>query len=212
MPALGSALGFFTAPRAFDVVRSHKVPLASADFGDIEQVFGALEREAEGALKSAGAAGQVRFERSVDARFVGQGSETPLPVPGGDFAQLSRADLRQRFDTAYARLYGRTYAECAVEFVSFRVRASLPVKLLELPRLPAVAGATAARALKGERPAYCPVAGGMVPHTVYDRYRLAPGVRFTGPAIVEERESTVVIGAGGEARVDEYGFLWIDLG
>jgi N-methylhydantoinase A/oxoprolinase/acetone carboxylase beta subunit len=209
---VGSALGFFTAPRAFDVVRSHKVPLASADFGDIEKVFRALENEAEGALKSAGAEGQVQFERSVDARFVGQGSETPLPVPGGDFAQLAAAELRQRFDAVYAKLYGRTYPECAVEFVSFRVRASLPVKLLELPRLPSVPGATAARAQKGERPAYCPLAGGMIAHAVYDRYALAPGVRFTGPAIVEERESTVVIGAGGAARVDEYGFLWIDLG
>jgi len=51
----------------------------------------------------------------------------------------------------------------------------------------------------------------MIPHAVYDRYRLVPGVRFAGPAIVEERESTLVVGAGGQARVDDYGFLWIDL-
>ncbi|MCC7461086.1 MAG: hydantoinase/oxoprolinase family protein [Gammaproteobacteria bacterium] len=208
---VGSALGFFTAPRAFDVVRSHKVALADADFGDLEKLFRALQVEAEAALQSAGAHGQVQFERSVDARFVGQGSETPLPVPAGDFAQLTVTDLRQRFDTVYAQLYGRTYPECAVEFVSFRVRASLPVRLLDLPRLPAVPGGTAARARKGERPAYCPRAGDLVAHAVYDRYRLAPGVHLAGPAIIEERESTVVIGAGGQARVDEYGFLWIDI-
>jgi N-methylhydantoinase A len=38
---------------------------------------------------------------------------------------------------------------------------------------------------------------------VYDRYRLAPGARIAGPAIVEERESTLVIGPGGDAVVDE---------
>ena len=38
---------------------------------------------------------------------------------------------------------------------------------------------------------------------VYDRYLLSPGDRFSGPAIVEERESTFVIGPGAEAAVDE---------
>ncbi|MFO1467712.1 MAG: hydantoinase/oxoprolinase family protein [Steroidobacteraceae bacterium] len=208
---VGSALGFFTAPRAFDIVRSHKVSLSAADFGAIEELFRSLEKESERALRSAGAEGGVQFERSIDARFVGQGSETPLAVPATRFDELSASDLRNRFDSVFSRLYGRTYPDCEVEFVTFRVRASLPVKLLELPKLESVPGATAARAIKGERPAYCPVAGAMIPYTVYDRYKLAPEVRFSGPAIVEERESTVVVGAGGEVRVDEYGFLWIDL-
>jgi N-methylhydantoinase A len=42
-----------------------------------------------------------------------------------------------------------------------------------------------------------------VPTKVYDRYRLAPGAGIDGPAIVEERESTLVIGPGGTAVVDE---------
>ena len=208
---VGSALGFFTAPRAFDVVRSHKTPLAGADFAALEKLFRGLEESAAAALRSSGAGDPVGFERSADVRFIGQGSETTLPLPATDFAGFSVAQLRERFDEIYAKLYGRTYPECAVEFVSFRVRASLPVRLLELPRLAPAAGASAGDARKGERPAYCPVAGGMIPHAVYDRYRLAPGMRFAGPAIVEERESTLVVGAGGQVRVDDHGFLWIDL-
>jgi hypothetical protein len=50
-----------------------------------------------------------------------------------------------------------------------------------------------------------------IPFTVYDRYRLFPGAAFSGPAIVEERESTVIIGEDARAEVDEFGFLWIDL-
>ena len=38
---------------------------------------------------------------------------------------------------------------------------------------------------------------------VYDRYALAPGAQLTGPAIVEERESTAVIGPGGRCRIDD---------
>ena len=208
---VGSALGFFTAPRAFDVVRSHKIPLLDADFAALEGIFHGLEAAAATALQSSGATSVVNFDRSVDVRFVGQGSETTLQLPTVDFSTLTPQAVRSRFDTLYAKLYGRTYPDCAVEFVSFRVRASLPVTLLELPKLRRLADATAAGAIKGQRPAFCPLAGAMILHTVYDRYLLAPGVQLSGPAIIEERESTVVVGAMGQVRVDDFGFLWIDL-
>ena len=48
-----------------------------------------------------------------------------------------------------------------------------------------------------------PRAMDMVETAIYDRYALKPGMTFAGPAIVEERESTLIIGARGRARVDE---------
>ncbi|MBM5812142.1 MAG: hydantoinase/oxoprolinase family protein [Gammaproteobacteria bacterium] len=206
---VGSALGFFTAPRAFDLVRSHKVPLASADYAQLEALFRELEAEGERTLRKAGAEGVVQFTRSVEARFIGQGSETTLPVPPGDFAALDPAVLRAQFDATYERLYGRTYPESAVEFVNFCVRASLPVQLLQLPKIGTRGALAAAR--KGERRAWCGTARDFVPHTVWDRYRLPADVEVEGPAIFEERESTVIVGAGGRARGDEYGFLWVTL-
>jgi N-methylhydantoinase A len=117
--------------------------------------------------------------------------------------------LRRRFDEAYTHLYGRTYPESPVEFVNFCVRASLPVRLLSLPKISAMARLH--DAVKGERNAYSPIARDFIPYTVYDRYKLAPGAAFPGPAIVEERESTVIAGEDAKVTVDEYGFLWIDL-
>jgi N-methylhydantoinase A/oxoprolinase/acetone carboxylase beta subunit len=206
---VGSALGFFTAPRAFDLARSHKMPVLSADFAEIETLFRELEAEGERTLRKAGAEGPVSYSRSVDARFVGQGSETNLPIPEADFTALTPAELRRRFDQLYEKLYGRTYPESPVEFVNFRVRASLPVRLLELPRLNGRGGGLENSA-KGKRPAYSGLAGDFIPFTVYDRYRLSPGAAFSGPAIVEERESTVIIDEGAQARVDEFGFLWVE--
>ena len=66
-------------------------------------------------------------------------------------------------------------------------------------------------AAKGQRQAYSGIAGDYIPYTVYDRYKLFPGAEFQGPAIIEERESTVVAGEDASVSVDEYGFLWIDL-
>ena len=206
---VGSALGFFAAPRAFDLVRSHKLAMATADFARLETLFRELEADGERILRKAGAEGRIDFSRSVEARFIGQGSETSLAVPEGDFGALDPAELRRRFDETYSRLYGRTYPDSPVEFVNFCVRASLPVRPLVLPRF-TVKGQPA-DALKGTRKAYCGLAKNFIPHAIYDRYRLPPGAVIAGPAIIEERESTVILGNRGAARVDEFGFLWITL-
>jgi N-methylhydantoinase A len=58
--------------------------------------------------------------------------------------------------------------------------------------------------MKGRRRAYFPEAGGYGETPVYDRYALGPGSRLTGPAIIEERESTTVIGPGAIVTVDTY--------
>jgi N-methylhydantoinase A/oxoprolinase/acetone carboxylase beta subunit len=208
---VGSALGFFTAPRAFDMVRSHKVALMEADLGEIEGIFTALEREGARTLESSGSTDEIVFERSVDMRFVGQGSETNVAVPEDDFTQVQPGLLRERFDEVYTRLYGRTYPDSAVELINFKVRARLPERLLTLPKLARKEG-TVADAVKGERMAYSGPSGGFVTHTVYDRYALAAGVELPGPAIIEERESTLVVGEDAAARVDEHGFIWMRLG
>jgi N-methylhydantoinase A len=207
---VGSALGFFTAPRAFDLVRSHKAPVSPADFAEIEKLFREMEAEGERTLRKAGAEEAIGFSRSVDARFIGQGAETNLPIPASDFTTLTPADVRRRFDETYSHLYGRTYPESPVEFVNFRVRASLPVRLLELPRLPN-RGGRIQDAIRGERKAFSGIARDFIPFTVYDRYKLFPGATFSGPAIVEERESTVIVGEDAKVAVDEFGFLWIEM-
>jgi len=208
---VGSAMGFFTAPRAFDLLRSHKVALEDAEFDAIEGIFAALQDEGARTLRGTGGdEAALVIERSVDARFVGQGSETRVPLPPEDFAALTREQVRGAFDREYERLYGRTYPDSPVELVSFRVRASLPVPQLRLPTVDG-AGRTLDGARKGSRPAYSAEERGFVEFQVFDRYGLPPDREFAGPAIVEERESTVILDAGATARLDETGFLWIDL-
>jgi N-methylhydantoinase A/oxoprolinase/acetone carboxylase beta subunit len=207
---VGSALGFFTAPRAFDLVRSHKVSLAEADFREIEKIFRELEGQGVKTLKKAGRNEAIRFNRSLDMRFVGQGSETNVPLPEKDFTKVKKEEVRLRFDRIYEKLYGRTYPESAVEFINFKVRASLPERFFQFSKLES-RGMSLKDAVKGKRPAYSGIVKDFVPHTVYDRYKLFPKARLKGPAIIEEKESTVIVGEDASATVDDYGFLWIDL-
>ncbi|RLB31761.1 MAG: hydantoinase/oxoprolinase family protein [Deltaproteobacteria bacterium] len=207
---VGSALGFFTAPRAFDLVRSHKVGLDVADFNQIEEIFKEMESEGTMTLMKSGTEEEITFERSVDVRFVGQGSETNIPIPKRTFTEVNKEVVRSRFDDIYKKLYGRTYPDSPVEFINFKVRASLPERLLRLPKIEKTVDSIE-DAVKGNRQAYSGIAGDYIPYTVYDRYKLFHGAEFQGPAIIEERESTVVVGEDTSISVDEFGFLWIDL-
>lgn len=207
---VGSALGFFTAPRAFDLLRSHKVSLAAADFSEIEKIFKELEAEAIKILKKEASEKDIHIERSLDMRFVGQGSETNVPIPEKDFAKMKKEEVRRHFDEIYEKLYGRTYPDSEVEFFNFKVRASLPERLIQFPKLDPK-GKTLKKATKGTRKAYSPMAKEFIPYTVYDRYQLFPEATFLGPAIIEEKESTVIVGEDAAVSVDDFGFLWIDL-
>lgn len=208
---VGSALGFFTAPRAFDLLRSHKVSLVSAAFDEIERIFEDLEVDAAKILRKEAGEETIRFERSIDMRFVGQGSEVNVPVPKVEFARLTKAEVRGFFDEIYEQLYGRTYPDSEAEFINFKVRASLPERLLQLPKPGGRSDRSLEEAIKGKRDAYSPIARSFIPYTVYNRYRLFPGAQFQGPAVIEEKESTVIVGEDGQAWTDEYGFLWIEI-
>ncbi|MBS3920207.1 MAG: hydantoinase/oxoprolinase family protein [Deltaproteobacteria bacterium] len=207
---VGSALGFFTAPRSFDLIRSHKVTLTASDFNEIEKMLKELEEEAAKILKKQASEKNIRFERSLDMRFVGQGSETNVLISGRDFTKMRKEEIRRRFDEVYEKLYGRTYPDSEVEFINFKVRASLPERLIQFPTLNQT-GKSLKKAIKGNRKAYSPLARDFISYTVYDRYQLFPKAMFKGPAIIEEKESTLIVGEDGSVSVDDFGFLWIDL-
>ncbi len=211
LAGVGSALGFFTAPVAFDLSRSHRLALGEADFGDIEDLFAQLEKEGAAILADAAKDTRVMFQRTLLMRFVGQGAETDLVIDPKPFTQWSHKEIRDRFDTEYKRLYGRTYPETPVEFVTFKVRASLPQKPFSMPRLTGKAN-TLAACIKGQRKAFSVVNKTYIDFTVYDRSLLFAGAGFAGPAIIEERESTIVMGEDASATVDDTGFVWIRIG
>jgi N-methylhydantoinase A len=210
LAGVGSALGFFTAPVAFDLTRSHRVSLNGADLSEIEQLFQDLEKEGAAILQQAGKEEAIIFERTLMMRFVGQGAETDLAIEQKPFDQWEKSQIRGFFDAAYKKLYGRTYPETPVEFVTFKVRASLPTREFRIPAIHTSKGRLA-DCIKGERNAFSLTRRQFIPFTVYDRFKLFPGAEMPGPAIIEERESTIVVGEDATAKVDDFGFVWINL-
>ena len=105
-------------------------------------------------------------------------------------------------------LFERTVRDVAIEAMSWRLAATAPVPNVRLNfgGQPIGAGIS----LKGTRPVYFQETG-FADCNVYDRYALRPGDNFSGLAVVEERESTTVIGPGATVNVDAYLNLICDL-
>jgi N-methylhydantoinase A len=209
-PAVGvaSAVGFLAAPVSFDLVQTHKTPLVDAELTVVGSLFETMEREARETMAQAGEPDVSTFERSFDIRYVGQGYEVNVQVPTGGAEWIDKAALLRLFKKTYENLFGRAFPENEFEIVNLRLIARGPYPESPLrPREP-----NGGDVLKGTRMAYCPETAEFTEHRVYDRYALDVGATIAGPAIVEERESTSVIGRSGRARVDEFGLLRIELG
>ena len=131
-------------------------------------------------------------------RYVGQGYEVEVPVSMGRLKQSFKLHLSEEFNRCYQNLYGRIEADTPAEVVSWRVVVQGPApKLLEQLKANLMhtqaTDISAAAAIKNSREVFCVFSKDFVQTPVYDRYVLQAGMQFDGPAIVEERESTVVV-------------------
>ena len=203
---VASALGFLTAPIAFDFAQSVATLLHELTAESLRATIEAMERRGAETLAGAGIEpGAVSFRRSADMRFVGQGHEIEVPLPGGHVDNRYMAALEDHFHDRYQALYGQRHSDVRIEFITCRVTASGPDPELRIPEIEA-SEHTLEDARKGSRPVYFKP-GGFADTAVYDRYTLPPAATIAGPAVIEERESTVVIPPEMRGSVDRYGNL-----
>src|ERR1700687_3211179 len=137
--------------------------------------------------------------------YTGQGHEVEVEVPQGALDSASLSAITTNFETAYRALYSRIPMGVPIEALNWRVVVSGPVPEISVsgakPAAATIQGATKP-VPKTTRKAYFPEARGYVDTPVSARYALPPGTTFLGPAIIEERESTTVVGPGARVSVD----------
>jgi N-methylhydantoinase A len=198
-----SALGFLVTPVAADYVQTYLAKLDELGWDRANGLLGEMERLGIEQVTAGGVdPREVTVIRTADMRYVRQGREISVPIPNGKLARDSVETIKQSFQTVYKDLYSRYLADTPMEVVSWRVTVSGPRPTIQLKKLEGdFAGQSA---LKKKRQVYFPEYKGFVECPVYDRYRMGPGTTLTGPAIVEEKESTLVVGPGGRLRIDDY--------
>ena len=206
-----SALGFLVAPLAFDFVRSSYFRLDLLGWATVNRLYDEMEAEGRCLLEASGIApSDVSVTRTAEMRYLGQGHEIQVAVPGGRLSPDSLTELVAAFETEYRRLYNRLCADVPIEALNWRLSVAGPRPTLRAEWVAPVRGGSGL-ALKGRRPVYLPESGDFVSCPVYDRYRLAAGAELAGPAIVEERESTVVVGPEGHVTVDPHLNLVVEI-
>ncbi|HXV49811.1 MAG TPA: hydantoinase/oxoprolinase family protein, partial [Candidatus Binatia bacterium] len=199
---VGSTFGLLAAPLAFDFVRSAYSRLDQQDWRVANELLDEMAGEGKKILEGSGlSAEKITYQRTADMRYVGQGHEVSVRLPDGVLSERHTTEITAEFEETYRELYGRKGPDVPLEIINWRVVACGPRS--EMNFRFSRDSARQNEALKGSRLAYFPERGGFIETPVYDRYALQPGTEFDGPAIVEERESTLIMGTRGRACVDE---------
>jgi N-methylhydantoinase A len=199
---VGSTFGLLSAPLAFDFVRSAYSRLDQLEWKFANRLLEDMATEGRRVLESSAvSASEISYQRTADMRYVGQGHEVSVSLPRETLGPEHLSQITAEFERVYESLYGRKGPDVPLEIINWRVVASGPRSELNI-KLPHD-GRRSDDARKASRLAYFLERGGYVEAQVYDRYALAPGMKFSGPAIVEERESTLIVGARGRAEVDD---------
>ena len=182
----------------------------TAGAGDlIEGVFAEAEAKARATFAEEGIdPGQVTFLRYGKFRYQNQEHTTEVPL-GGPVTDAGLAKIAEDFHAAYEKEY--TYRlDAPVEMVGIHLVARAEVGKLTMQ--PAELGPSdATGAVKGRRVVDYALEG-RHEATIYDGEKLAPGMAFDGPAIVEDPGTTIVVHPGNRVTVDAYRNVHIEIG
>ena len=205
---VGSAIGFLRAPFSFEASRTEFVAMSAFDAGAAAALFAEMEAEASAFVAGCAPGAAVGTAHRVFMRYRGQGWEIPVDLPPDLARAPDAAALTALFETAYARLFGRTVEGLEAEVASWSVTAATPVA----PPDPAPEAApVVAPAPQGARDLFDPGPGARAPAAVHARADLSPGAALPGPALVVEDETTAVVPASRAVRVLGDGTLDIHL-
>jgi N-methylhydantoinase A len=203
-----SALGLLISDILYDFSTSRVRPWADVSPAELTERFREFEGQGRERLRAEALPEErMAFERRVDLRYVGQSFDLSVPVPDGDLDPADMDRVARRFHDRHEQRYGHAYPEEPVELVTVRLRARGLVDEPDL-RAESVDGTVADAVTETREVVY----DGRARETrVYERDTLPTDAEFDGPAVVEGRESTVVVHPDQRVRVDEYRNLHVEV-
>ena len=201
-----NAWGMLVADLRHDIVYTEVVRLEASDrvASKIDSVYRMLEDAIRGQFEKEGLdPNAVILQRQADARYYGQEHTIKIPIPGGMIGPSSIKEIINVFHEHHMREYGFVLEDNLVEIVNFHV---VGIVRTRKPPLPEASGSPKlSDALIEERSVYYGPDRGFVETPVYDKAKLPVNVDIEGPAIIEEKTSTIIVPQGFTARKDRYG-------
>jgi N-methylhydantoinase A len=201
-----SAFGLLAAPVAVDLSRSYNSDIERADWNYVNTLYEEMEIEARQILADAGVDSPT-LTRAAELRFVGQGFELRAPIPMGHLSAASVSEVTRAFHAQYQKIYETVPGALPMESLTWRLRATGPAPNVSLDAQQEVQAVK----MRGRRLVYFPEVKAFIETPVYNRYALQPENTIIGPAVVEERESTAIIGPSGRGTIDTNLNLVVDI-
>jgi N-methylhydantoinase A len=209
-PGVTSALGMVVSHLRREYRATRIQLLDSPDLDAINEDYRGFERQAiadlmEDRIESH----QIKLDRYMDVRYVGQSWKLRITVPGGELAAHQLPSLRVSFEDKHEQSYGYSVPDETVEIVNLGVLATgmiPPPALRDIPRGDRSAGA----AQKAVREVYFGEIPGRVSCPIFDRQKLMERNVMQGPCVIEERESTILVHPGHQAKVVRHGALLLN--
>jgi N-methylhydantoinase A len=202
-----SALGFLAADVRHDYQRVVGKNLLDLKTEDVRLPFSEMEDDSTTALGGEGfSRDQIRFTRILDCRYLRQVYTIPVEVSGPDLSKDGDTIwMAEAFEKGYSALYRHVHERNAIVVDSVRLVAYGILPSLSLPKEDAGSN-DSALAQRGTRQIY---QGTMIESPCYWFDDLKPGMRFTGPALVDSESTTVALPDQYDAVIDPYGSLII---
>lgn len=215
---VGSAIGFLLAPPAYEIVRSLPMRVDAFDAARADEMFASMRQEAENVVRAAAGDVPLTEERCAYMRYAGQGHEIAVPLrdeiqslPAGAPPAPRRvtkdAALLSAFESAYRSIYGRTIPGMAIEVMSWSLKLSAIA-----PAPPAIAAdpTPKARTAVKTQSVFDAAERRRLDYALFERDALGPGDKMQGPALIVEAQTTTVVTAAFDARIDGAGNIILD--
>jgi N-methylhydantoinase A len=201
---VGSAIGFLRAPYSFEANRSVYMRLTEFAPDTIRALLANLEIEATEFVRSCDATAEINAEFKVYMRYAGQGWEIPVQLTPAQAQSPDHDTFKQLFEDEYQSLFGRTVDGMVIEITVWAVNASTPVPASNA--LAPIASTTETEAT-ATRSLFDPALSRSVNAAIVERRDFLPGGAVSGPALIVEDETTIVVPTSRQARVQSDGCI-----
>ena len=212
-PGIVCAQGLLVSDLKEDFVASRRIALDTAGLGALAETLEDLNAKALDWFKGESAPDTGRrVQLVVDARYVGQNFELAVPVAegatlaAGDVPNI--ADMTAAFCAAHDQAYGYASETVPIEIVNVRLSAS--AKLHRFDDKPAPTADAGEPTVRDTRQVYF-TEEAPVEAQIYDRAEMRPGQSVTGPAVIEQMDTTTPVYPGDLAEMTPDGHLIITI-
>jgi N-methylhydantoinase A len=193
---VGSAIGFLRAPFSFEANRSVFMSLSKFKPAQITTLLSELDREATKVVRSCDESAEIVCEYKVYMRYSGQGWEIPVSLTQDQAINPDAATYLHLFEADYANLFGRTVGGMDVEITVWSVNATTKVDAeLEIELIQGQGEA----AVENRRTLFEAALGRPVDASVVSRAAMQDGQTITGPSVITEDETTIIVPSSRQA-------------